>query len=256
MGLKLHVQQLREIIFALELENIDCCYCGHGIGGLIGIGFAAVHPETIKGLALINAACLPQKKPLSCGDYWWVKLMGPGATFRNFSWNSCKYTGQQILCVPQMQELVDKQCQNALENVQFSGALASTNLHCGSVSAENDFRVCCASRTIPIHLIWDKVDTWLPYAQHSTKLQHIATNIGAEVTEDSFWDVPHNFFVDSAKQKERSEFEVIPSSTGKRDSKQVLCVVSRKLEYIPYACQTVMMLDNCELSKVLLFGRI
>jgi pimeloyl-ACP methyl ester carboxylesterase len=202
MDLKLHVQQLRDILFALELENVDCCSCGHGIGGMIGIGFAAAHPDTIKGLVLINAACLPRKKPL--GDECWVKLMGPGAAFRDFSQNSCKYTGQQILRIPQMQELVNKQCQNAMENVRFSAALASTNLHCGSASAEKDFRLCCAYR-IPIHLIWGKADTWLPYAQHSAKLRHIATDICTEVTEDSFRDVPHNFFIDSVKRKERSE---------------------------------------------------
>jgi pimeloyl-ACP methyl ester carboxylesterase len=193
-NMKIHVQQLRDVLQTLELENTDCCLFGHGIGGLVAILFAAAHPEIIQGLILINSSCLPGQKPL--GDDWYVKLMGT-STFKTFVEDS-----NSSRTLPQMKDFFDKQRDNASENARFWAALTSTNLHC-ALSAETEFRMCCASQ-IPIHLIWGKSDRWLRY-KNCVKMKDIASEAGTEVSEDSFDGLPHNVFLDAGMANEISQ---------------------------------------------------
>ena len=63
--LEVYVEQLREVLIQLELENQDMIHIGHSNGGVTGIGYASKYPDKVKGLCLISSVCLPAQKPLA-----------------------------------------------------------------------------------------------------------------------------------------------------------------------------------------------
>ena len=59
-------------------DNDNFFHVGHSLGGFVGIAYAAKYPEQVNGLVLIDAACLPVKKPLIAKiSNWpiWVTLL-------------------------------------------------------------------------------------------------------------------------------------------------------------------------------------
>ena len=104
--------------------------------------------------------------------------------------------------MPEIKEFLEKQARNVHANPRFFASVRSTNGNCRGMvgSAEEEFRKCCEA-SFPIHLIWGKADTSVPYESCCT-LRNIAEEMGTAVTEDSFDDMPHNVFFADAKPKE------------------------------------------------------
>lgn len=207
--LDVYVEQFREVLTKLGLVDRDLIYCGHSNGGVTGIGYAAKHPEHVKGLCLIGPVCLPVSKPLAAriadlpivGPLV-VKLLGH-STMIEFSRNSCHNPDG----VPAVQDFLEKLARNVRENERYFASIRSTNGKCkGFVgSAEQEFRQCCQSK-IPLHLMWGKADASVPYSQ-CLALRKIATAEGLVeevVSESSFEGMPHNIFFEDAKPEECS----------------------------------------------------
>jgi len=206
--LDVYVEQFRDVLTKLGLENEDFIHCGHSNGGVLGIGYTAKCPDHVKGLVLIDAVCLPASKPLAA-KVAELPYVGPivvglfGAdTFLKFARASC--TDPALL-----EDFFAKLERNVKENARFFAAVQSTNSNCkGFVgSAEPEFRQCCKAK-IPIHGIWGKADTSVPYSQWLA-LKQIATWEGLKdvglVTDVAFEGMPHNVFFEDSKPEECSQ---------------------------------------------------
>lgn len=204
--MEIHIQQMQDVLMNLGLENTPFIHCGHSMGGLTGIAYAATYPQQVKGLILVDAVCLPVSKPLPAiianlpilGNII-VKYFGI-KTFIKFSKNSVVNPD-----MPEIANFLQLQAQNAQENARFFAAIRSTNRYCRGMidSAEIEYRKCCQAN-IPIHLIWGKDDTSCPY-ENCVQMKQIAQQEGTTVTETSFDGMPHNVFFPDAKPNECSK---------------------------------------------------
>ena len=222
---ELYVEQLYDVLKGLKLDQMPIIHCGHSLGGLIGISYAAASKAAagdddanmIKGLILVDAVCLPASKPITAkladlpiiGDllvsYFGAKSM---MKFVTSSFVNPQYNSKVISLISNME-------QNVYTNPRYFASIRSTNTYCkGFVgSAETEFRTICSngSKSIfPIHFIWGKNDQSVPY-EHCLELKRIAIeecNRNEEeddITEISFDGMPHSVFDDDAKPTECSK---------------------------------------------------
>lgn len=206
--MELHVEQLRDILTLLGLENVPLVHCGHSMGGLVGVAYTANYPQHIQGLVLMDAVCLPVKKPLIAriAD---LPILGNVLAAKFGVQTFVEFSKKSVVDaeLPQVQEFLAKQAQNARTNPRFFASLRSTNGNCRGMvgSAEDEFRKCCQQESsIPIHLIWGQADASAPY-ENCLQMREIASELGAVVTEDSYEGMPHNVFFADAKPKEVSK---------------------------------------------------
>jgi pimeloyl-ACP methyl ester carboxylesterase len=201
--LDVYVEQLRQVLEALGLDKTKLIHVGHSLGGATGIGYASKHPEQVNGLVLMSAVCLEVSKPFTAkladtpilGNLL-VKMVGL-KTFSKFSTSSC-YDPEH----PKVKEFLGKQARTAVENPRFFASVRSTNGNCRGMvgSLEDEYRLCCQSG-FPIHLIWGKADQSVPY-DNCIQMKKIATELGVQVSEDSFANMPHNvMFPDAEPEK-------------------------------------------------------
>eukprot|EP00980_Cylindrotheca_fusiformis_P003851 scaffold858_cov123-Cylindrotheca_fusiformis.AAC.27 len=206
--LDLYTKQVREVMTALGLQDKDYIFCGHSTGGVAAIGYASQYSDHLKGLLLMSSVCLPASKPLTArvadlpivGSLI-VKYFGANAMIK-FVNASCNNPGE----FPEVQEFLNKVRRNVHANKRYFASIRSTNAHCkGFVgSAEAEFRQFCKSK-VPLHMIWGRADTSVPYSQ-CLALKKIAEEEGVpEVTETSFDGMPHNVFFVDAKEEECSK---------------------------------------------------
>ena len=207
--LDVYVQQVRDVITGLGLDNMDYIFCGHSTGGVTAIGYTAKYPEHFKGLILMSAVCLPASKPLTArvadlpiiGNM--LVYMFGAKTMIKFATTSCHSPST----FPEVQDFLDKIARNVYENKRYFAAIRSTNGHCkGFVgSAEEEFRTVCKYK-VPIHMIWGEADASVPFSQ-CLELQRIAKEEEGleDVTLTSFEGMPHQTLLADAKPKECSE---------------------------------------------------
>ena len=209
--LDLHTQQLRDVLTGLNLTHKKMILCGHSTGGVTAFGFAAQYHQSdnsnnnnIAGLILIDTVSLPIPQQavahlakIPCLGNFLIRNFGPTAF--------AKFAHKSLAQPHQMKDFLQKLQQNVTSNPRFFAAVRSTNEHCkgfSGTSAEDEFRTCCNAK-IPIHLIWGKDDTAIPYA-HCCTLKKIAQELGTAVTEESYEGMPHNVFFEDAKPDEVS----------------------------------------------------
>ena len=244
---ELYVQQLNDVLHGLNLQDKPMIHVGHSLGGLIGISYCASKKaddnnddapssNNIRGLVLIDAVCLPASKPITAklinlpiiGNVL-VRLFG-AKTMMNFVKNSF-YNPYEYETT---QRIIHTTEQNVYQNPRYFASIRSTNAHCvgfvGGTTQEEEsegetlFRQCCQNSQrkqllspFPIHFIWGKNDTSVPYEQ-CLELQRIAKEEVVEdtttttttsskliITELSFENMPHNIFDDDAKPTECSK---------------------------------------------------
>jgi pimeloyl-ACP methyl ester carboxylesterase len=221
--LDVYIQQLQDVLkHVIEEEEEDednnndattttptkFIHVGHSLGGLVGIAYAARHPDQVVGLALMDAVCLPVTKPLMAkisnlpvvGDFL-AERFG-ASTFQKFARSGVVDPDHEIVG-----PFLQKQCENVATNPRYFSSIRSSNQHCQGMvgSAEDLFRKCCEA-SIPIHLVWGKADTSVPY-ENCLEMKRIAQDLlkTATVTEDAFEDMPHNVFFEDAKPLECSK---------------------------------------------------
>ena len=123
---------------------------------------------------------------------------------RNFGAKGFAQFARVSLADPsKMEDFLDKLDRNVQQNARFFAAVRSTNKNCkgfGGTSAEPEYRTCCEAK-IPIHLIWGREDRATPY-KNCVAMKKIAEELGTEVSELSFEDMPHNIFFPDAKPEE------------------------------------------------------
>jgi len=203
--LDVYVEQFRDVLTNLGLENTDMIHCGHSNGGVLGIGYTAKYPDLVKGLVLMDAVCLPASKPIAA-KVAELPFVGP-IVVSLFGTNTLLNFARASVSDPALlEDYFTKLERNANENARFFASIRSTNSYCkGFVgSAEQEFRKCCQAK-IPIHGIWGEADESVPYTQW-LRLQEIAQEEGLDaISEISFEGMPHNVFFDDSKPQECSQ---------------------------------------------------
>lgn len=203
----IYKQQLRDVLESLNLDKKDYVHCGHSMGGLTGIVSTAESTNTnVKGLILMDTVCFAPDKPLVArladipiiGNVL-VSYMG-SKTYIGFVKGSVVDPD-----MPEIQVLLKKLEENTYSNPRYFASIRSTNGNCKGMvgSAEQEFRACCQKK-IPIHLIWGKADASTPY-KHCIRLNQIATELGADISEESFEGMPHNIQFPDAKPEDCSK---------------------------------------------------
>lgn len=161
----------------------------------------------MKGLVLVDSVCLPVSKPLAArvAD---LPLLG-GIIVRNLGASTLNKFARSSMVDPdgnaEVKARLDLMSRNTLENPRFFAAVRSTNAQClGFTGTAEPLYRKCAEAKVPIHLIWGKADTGVPYAS-CVKLNEIAKEAGTTITEESFEDMPHNVFFPDGKPEECSK---------------------------------------------------
>jgi pimeloyl-ACP methyl ester carboxylesterase len=206
-SLEMYVEQMRDVLEQLDLAETDFVHVGHSTGGVVGMKYASLYPNRVKGLVLVDTICLqlPQK-PLAArladlpflGD-WIIYFFGAHALIQ--------FAKANFHDPVQAAPFVEQIARNAKENPRFFAAIRSTNKCCiGFVgSAEAVFRQVVASddNQRPIHLIWGTADASVPY-EHCRQLYRMAHDEmeNPNVTVLGLPDMPHNCFMADTRPEE------------------------------------------------------
>jgi pimeloyl-ACP methyl ester carboxylesterase len=209
--LESYIQQMEDVLkhIATSVDGADSAtttkfvHIGHSLGGLVGIAYAAQHPDQGVGLGLLDAVCLPVTKPLMAkvsnlpiiGDFFASRF--GASTFQKFARAGVLNPDHETVG-----PFLEKQAENVVSNPRYFSSIRSSNQHCiGMVgSAEDLYRKCCEA-SVPIHLVWGKADTSVPY-KNCVEMKRIAQELQTTVTEDSFEGMPHNVFFEDSKPAE------------------------------------------------------